>query len=447
MANPRQFERRRFLGGAGACLTLPLMESLATVAHSAEAATPQVPLRAAFLAVPDGVNMARWRPAGDGLAYQLNHTFEPLTPLKSKFQVFSGFAHRNANALGDGGGDHARANAVFLTGARPLKTAGANFCNGISVDQLAAQQVGHLTRIPSLQLGSEAGRATGDCDSGYSCAYQLNLSWASPTMPLAPEPNPRAVFESLFGSGPPDARRRNLRVRQQQRLSVLDFIAEDTRLMSRRLGGNDRHKLDEYLTSVRSIERQIERSEQFSLPQTKMSPPEGIPKDHQTHIRQMFDLLALAFQTDSTRLATFPLAREGSDRNFPELGIQEGHHTLSHHQGNEETLEKIAKIDHFYMEQLAYFLQRLDAMEEADGSSVLDHSMIVYGCAISDGHAHTHNDLPIVLAGGGGGTLSPGRHVDVGDDVPMTNLYLSLLDRLGVQAERLGDSTGRLTDV
>ncbi|MCH2114952.1 MAG: DUF1552 domain-containing protein [Pirellulales bacterium] len=447
MAFSQQFERRRFLRGAGACLALPLMESLVPSVQGVEVAARQAPLRAAFLAVPDGVNMERWRPKGVGLTYELNDTFAPLDSMRHMFQVFSGFAHRNAYAMQDGAGDHARANAVFLTGARPLKTAGANFRNGISVDQLAAQRIGHLTRIPSLQLGSEAGRSTGNCDSGYSCAYQLNLSWASPTMPLAPEPNPRAVFENLFGIGAPDQRQRNLRVRQQQRLSVLDFIAEDSRTISRRLGSNDRHKLDEYLTSVRSVEQQIDRSEQFTLAQTTMSCPDRIPEDHQTHLRVMFDLLVLAFQTDSTRLATFPLAHEGSNRSFPELGIDEGHHDLSHHKGQVENLEKIAKIDHFYVEQLAYFLQRLDAAKEPGGSSVLDNSMIVYGCAISDGHSHAHNDLPILLAGGGRGSLTPGRHVKVGEDVPMTNLYLSLLDRLGVEADRLGDSTGRLAGI
>ncbi|MCG8449689.1 MAG: DUF1552 domain-containing protein [Pirellulales bacterium] len=439
-----KFERRQFLRGAGAALALPMLESFAP---AAEAASPGMPLRAAFLAVPDGMNMARWRPQGVGRAYQLGETFAPLASMQSKFQIFSGFAHRNAYALQDGGGDHARANAVFLTGARPLKTAGANFHNGVSVDQVAAQQVGRLTRIPSLQLGSETGRMVGDCDSGYSCAYQYNLSWASPTLPLAPEANPRAVFERLFGSGPPAERQRNLQIRQQRRQSILDFIAEDTRSMSRRLAGSDRHKLDEYLTSVRTIERQIEKSEQFPLPQATMAPPEGIPQDYVTHLRLMFDLLAVAFQTDSTRLATFPLAHEGSNRNFPELGITEGHHDLSHHKGKAENLEKIAKIDHFYMQQFAYFLQKLNAMKEADGTSVLDNSMVLYGCAISDGNSHAHNDLPIVLAGGGRGTLNPGRHVQVGRDVPMTNLFLSLLDRLGVGAERIGDSTGRLRDV
>ena len=446
MADEIDSSRRRFLRGAGACLALPLMESALPLAL-ASAAAPQPPLRAAFLAVPDGMNMERWRPQGVGPAFQLNETFAPLASLQSKFQVLTGFSHQNANAKGDGGGDHARANAVFLTGARPFKTAGANFCNGISVDQLAAQQIGHNSRIPSLQLGSEAGRATGNCDTGYSCAYQFNLSWASPTMPLAPEPNPRVVFEQLFGSGPPDQRQRNLLMRQQQRLSILDFVAEESRSMAGHLGGKDRHKLEEYLTSVRSIERQVEAIEKFPIPQTTMSRLEGIPADHQTHIRLMFDLLALAFQTDSTRLATFPLAHEGSNRSFPELGISEGHHNLSHHKGSAENLEKIAKIDRFYMQQFAYFLERLNAMQEADGSSVLDNSMILYGCAISDGNSHAHNDLPIVLAGGGRGTLTPGRHVEVGKDVPMTNLFLSMLDRLGVEAERIGDSTGRLKNL
>ena len=287
----------------------------------------------------------------------------------------------------------------------------------------------------------------GNCDSGYSCAYQYNLSWASPTLPLAPEANPRAVFEKIFGAGTPAQRQQNLLERQARRRSILDLVNEDTQALNRRLGGNDRHKMGEFLESVRSVEKQIEQAERYPLPTAEMSPPHGIPKDYQQHMRLMLDLLAISFQTDSTRLATFPLAYEGSNRNFPNLGISDGHHNLSHHKGKQETLEKIAKIDHFYMQQLAYFLGRLEELKDPDGSSVLDNSMIVYGCAIADGNRHNHDDLPIVVAGGGGGTLTPGRHVDLGTNVPMTNLYLSMLDRLGIQLDRFGDSTGRVADL
>lgn len=454
MAAGQKFHRRKFLRGVGACLALPALESFAPAAQAAAAeqgtlatTATGMPLRAAFITVPDGVNVKQWRPQGVGSDYQLGSTFSPLKDLKDKFQVFTGFEHVNANGLGDGPGDHARANAAFLTGAHPLKTSGANFRNGVSVDQIAAQEIGNLTRISSLQLSCEKARQTGNCDSGYSCAYQFNLSWASPTLPLPPEANPRAVFEQIFGAGAPTERQKNLLERQARRRSILDLVNEDTRAMHRRLGSNDRHKLGEYLDSVRTIEKQIELAEQFPLPESNIPRPDGVPQDYQEHMRLMFDLLAISFQTDSTRLSTFQLAHEGSNRSFPELGISEGHHNLSHHKGNAETLEKIARIDQFYMQQLAYFLGRLNELKDPDGSSVLDNSMIVYGCAIGDGNRHNHNDLPIVVGGGGGGTLTPGRHVDFGRDVPMTNLYLSMLDRMGVPLERFGDSTGRVADL
>ncbi len=453
--HPRhQLPRRSFLRGVGACLALPALESLSSPARAFAASeaslaiTPSgMPLRMAFIAVPDGVNLEHWRPQGEGRDYQLGKTFEPLADLKDKFQIFTGFEHKNATAGNDGGGDHARANASFLTGCRALKTSGANFRNGISVDQVAANYIGNQTRLKSLQLGCEEGRATGNCDSGYSCAYQFNLSWASPTLPMAPEVNPRAVFEQIFGAGAPSERQQNLLRRQARRQSILDLVAEQTHSMNRKLGSNDRHKLDEYLDSVRTIEQQIEKAERFPLPTTDMQPPAGIPEEYQAHMRLMFDLLAISFQTDTTRLATFPLAHEGSNRSFPEIGISDGHHNLSHHKRKKENLDKLAVIDHYYMQQLAYFMQKLESLKDADGSSVLDNSMVVYGCGISDGDRHRHDDLPIVLAGGGGGTLNPGRHVDLKRDVPMTNLYLSMLDRMGVHVERLGDSTGRVADL
>lgn len=454
MANQPQLHRRKFLRGVGACLALPTLESLTPAARALASQHPAVatttsgmPLRMAFLSVPDGVNLEHWRPKGEGADYQLGETFEPLASVKEHYQIFTGFAHKNAESGNDGGGDHARANASFLTGCRAFKTSGADFRNGISVDQVAAQHVGDQTRIKSMQLGCEEGRATGDCDTGYSCAYQFNLSWASPTLPMAPEVNPRAVFEQIFGAGPPAERQQNLLKRQARRQSILDLVAEETRSMNRRLGRNDRHKLGEYLDSVRTIEQQIEKAERFPLPTAEIPTPAGVPKNYQDHIRLMLDLLAVSFHTDSTRLATFPLAHEGSNRSFPELGISEGHHNLSHHKGKQENLDKIATIDHFYMQQLAYLLQRLESLKDPDGSSVLDNSMIVYGCGISDGNRHRHDDLPIVLAGRGGGTLNAGRHVDLKREVPMTNLYLAMLDRMGVQLDRFGDSTGRVSDL
>lgn len=436
----RKSSRRAFLRGMGTCVALPALEARAARGTAA-------PLRIAFLMIPNGVNGKRWRPEGTGRDFKLGETFRPLAPLRDKIQIYTGFAHDNANAKGDGPGDHARANATFLTGCHALKTAGANIKLGVSVDQIAARRLGHATRIASLELGTEKSRRTGSCDNGYSCSYQYNVSWASETAPRPPEADPRAVFERLFGAGPPTERQRSFLARQRQRKSLVDFVLEDARAMNARLGANDRRKMDEYLASVRAIEGEIEKAERFALPRAKRPAPETAPLDHAGHIRLMLDLLAVAFETDQTRVATFPLVHDGSNRSFAEIGIPEGHHHLSHHQRDPEKLEKIAQIDLFYMEQLAHFLERLDAARDVDGRSVLANAMVLYGGAIGDGDRHNHDDLPLVLAGGGGGKLRPGRHVALPAPVPLTNLFLTMLDLAGAPTETLGDSTGRFEDV
>ncbi|OAI53473.1 hypothetical protein AYO47_00925 [Planctomyces sp. SCGC AG-212-M04] len=448
----RALSRRRFLRGAGALLALPALESLAprvamAAATQAGVTASGAPLRMAFFAIPNGVNMDKWRPEGVGPDFAFSQTLSPLESLKSKLQIFTGFEVDGAAAHGDGPGDHARTNAAFLTGVHPLKTAGANIRNGISVDQVAAQQVGHLTRLASLELGTESSRRSGFCDNGYSCAYQYNLSWASSVLPMPPEPDPRQVFERLFGSGSGSDRERNFLQRQHERRSLIDFVMEDARSLTKELGANDRHKLDEYLAGVRSVEAQIEKAERFKLPEPGMDRPSGMPATHGEHVRLMLDLSLLAFQTDSTRIITFPFAHEGSNRTFQEIGISEGHHSLSHHQRKEKNLEQIAQIDKFYVEQLAYFLKKLDEIKDLDGKTALDNSMIVYGSGIGDGDRHNHDDLPVLVAGGGGGTFKTGRHVKFNEDVPMTNLYLAMLERMGVQAQKLGDSTGKLLDI
>ena len=427
--------RRHLLRGLGVALALPPLEALATPRARA-------PLRMAFVGVPNGVNQSRWRPSGVGSSFELGATFAPVAPWKRHLQVLSGFAQKNANALGDGGGDHARANAAFLTGCHPRKTAGANIRNGISVDQVAAQSIGHLTRLPSLELICMKTRRSGSCDSGYSCAYEYNLSWASETLPMPAEADPRLVFERLFGAGPPAERQRTYLLRQRQRKSVLDFARDETNALQARLAGNDRHKLEEYLGGLREVERQIERAEEQRLPRTSAAAPEAIPEDFRTHLRLMCDLVALAFQTDSTRIATVLFANEGNNRSFTEIGIAEGHHHLSHHQKRAENLEKIARIDLFYMEQFAHLLERLAAARDVDGRSVLDNTLVLYGGAIGDGDRHNHDDLPLVLAGGGRG----GRHVKLEGGLPLNNLFLGMLARLGVERERLGDSTGIYDD-
>lgn len=435
--------RRQFLRGVGAMVALPSLEGI--VPGRAMAGAGGAPLRMAFVYAPNGVNVARWRPEGVGEAFSFGPTLEPLADLRGEVQVLSGFEHKNGWAGADGAGDHARASATILTGARPFKTAGADIRLGVSVDQLAAREVGHLTRFPSLELSCDTARKSGACDSGYACAYQFNLSWRNESTPVAAETNPRLVFERLFGAGGPGERQENFRLRQARQKSVLDFVMEDARSLQRQLGKTDRGKLEEYLVGVREIEERIQRAEKFGPPADPgVETPTGVPGSYRDHLRLMFDMLELAFRTDSTRIATFMMAHDGSNRSFPEIGVAEGHHHLSHHQDNPEKLAKIGEIDRFYVEQFAYFLERLREARDGDGRSVLDNSMIVYCSGLSDGNRHAHDNLPVILAGRGGGALRPGRHVEVGQKTPMTNLYVSMLARMGVPVERFGDSTGAL---
>ena len=452
------FSRRNFLRGLGVCMALPVFESslgpvlrAATTAAAGPAGPLAVtstgaPLRMAYVYVPNGVHQQYWWPTGEGSAFELGRTMQPLAALKNSLQVIGGLDHKNAAPGNDGAGDHARANATFLTGARARKTDTADIQVGVSVDQLAAQQVGHLTRFSSLELSCDNIRKSGSCDSGYSCAYQYNLSWRSASTPMTPEPNPRLVFERLFGSGAPAERQKNFEARQQTQKSLLDFVLDDTRSLQRNLGAKDRDKLDEYLTSVRTIEQRIERTESFGkLPEPGADAPTGIPANFGDHMDIMFDLLAMAFQTDSTRIATLLLANDGSNRSFSEIGIPEGHHYCSHHKNNPELVAKIGEIDLNYMNHFARFLAKLEQTKDVDGKSLLHNSMIVYGSGNADGNRHTHDNLPVILAGSGGGTITPGRYAQYGSQ-PMSNLFLSLNDRLGVRGlDRIGDSSGRLS--
>jgi len=450
-------DRRRFLRGLGACLALPAFESLRPLAAlAADAKTASklattatgAPLRTAFVYFPNGAIQPNWWPKGEGSEFELARTMQPLAPVKHRLQILGGMDHVNATPGPDGAGDHARASGTFLTGVRVKKTAGADIRAGISIDQVVANQIGHLTRFPSLELTCDAVRKSGNCDSGYSCAYQYNLAWRSETQPIAPEPNPRLLFERLFGAGSRGERAQNLALRQQQQRSILDFVLEDARSLQRQMTARDKDKLEEYLASVREIEKRIEKSERFgAAPDPNVETPPGIPPKFDEYIQVMFDMLVLAFQTDSTRIATFLLANEGSNRAFPELEIPEGHHFLTHHQGKQEMIGKVAEIDLWYMKQFAKFLDKLERTKDIDGKSLLHNSMIVYGSGNADGNRHTHVNLPVILAGGGGGTLTPGRVVKSGG-VPMSNLLLSMADRMGATGvERLGDSTGRFEGI
>jgi hypothetical protein len=470
--------RRHFLQGLGVCVALPAFESLlpstlraaeaiggatsGAAASSLATTATGAPLRMAFVYFPNGARQDYWWPKVTEndiefgrtdlqlgcTDFQLGRTMQPLERLKTHVQVLGGLDHLNATPGPDGAGDHARANGTFLTGVRVRKTAGADIHAGVSVDQVAAEHIGHLTRFPSLELSCEPARKSGNCDSGYSCAYQYNLAWRSPTAPLAPEANPRLVFERLFGAGPQGQRRENYDRRQQQQQSILDFVLDDARSLQKNLAGRDQQKLDDYLTSVREIEQRIQSAEQFGQPpDPAIDTPAGIPASYEEHLHLMYSMLVLAFQTDSTRIVTMLMAHDGSNRPFPELSISAGHHDLSHHHGNEEMLAKVGEIDQWYMKQFAWFLDKLDQTQDVDGQSLLHNSMIVYGCGNSDGNRHTHVNLPIVLAGNGGGTFSPGRYVKF-NSIPACNLFLSMLDRLGVQSvPRFGDSTARAQGV
>jgi hypothetical protein len=447
MNQTRRLTRRNFLRGLGVGVALPgLLSALPRSVRAAQSAQA-APLRMAFMTIPNGVQQDHWFPTGTELDFTFNTTMASLEPVKQHVQVIAGLKHENATAGRDGAGDHARASATFLTGARARKTAGKDIHVGVSVDQVAAQKLGRQTRFPSLELSCDAIRNSGSCDSGYACAYQYNIAWSSPTTPVTPETNPRLAFERLFGAGSPGERRQNYELRQQTERSVLDFILEEAKDVQQKLNAGDRRKLDEYFTVVRELEQRLKAAEQSGdIPSTERDTPSGIPADFAEHMALMYDLLFLAFQTDSTRIGTILLAYDGSNRVFPQIGVPEGHHYLTHNQRKEELAQKVARIDAYYMQQFSAFLQKLAAAEDFDGRSLLDNSMIVYGGAIADGNRHSHDNLPVILAGGGRGQLRPGRYVTVPEQ-PMANLFVSLLNRMGIETDRFGDSTGRLESV
>jgi hypothetical protein len=456
-SSPRwHIPRRTFLRGLGTAVALPVLDAMlpskslaatAGVNPDSPAGLGGFPKRVAWIYVPNGANMSDWTPHVVGENYDLPMILEPLGKYRRDLTVISGLACDPANSHGDGGGDHARSSAAFLTGCHPRKTAGADIKLGISVDQIAANKIGDQTRLPSLELSCDGGQRAGSCDSGYSCAYQFNLSWRSETQPMNPEVDPRAAFERLFGNGDATASLEAAMRRKLYRKSVLDYILDEARTLDRQLGSADRRKLDEYLTSVREIEKRIERVEKFGV--GKAPPGVQAPEmfeNFDEHVRLMYDVLALAFQTDSTRVSTFTVAHDGSNRPYPWIGIGEGHHDLSHHRNDEDKKAKIAKINRFHAVQFAAFLEKLQSIPEGNGT-LLDNCTILYGSAISDGNQHLHENLPILVAGRGGGGLASGRHVRVDDKTPITNLYCSLLDNIGVPTEKIGDSTGKLKTV
>lgn len=432
--------RRSILRGLGVSLAIPSLESFAVGGVSG------IPLRMGFTYIPNGVIMDEWRPLETGPLKSLPNSLKPLQNHTADFQVISGLNHTKAYANGDGGGDHARANATFLTGCQARKTAGRDIKVGVSVDQIAADAIGDRTKLRSLELSCDGVRRSGKCDSGYSCAYQYNLSWKTESMPMVPESNPRLVFERLFGNASSPTDRKGQLKRRVLNKSILDFALQGANRFNKRLGKSDQEKLNEYFTSVRELEKRIEREEKNWEKLPDLKSPLGIPENYRAHLRLMFDMMVLAFQSDSTRISSFLLAHDGSNRSFRDIGVPEGHHSLSHHKNDPEKIKKLAKIDHFYSEQFAYFIDKLSTTQEIDGSRLLDHCMIVFGGGISDGNRHRHSDLPVLLAGGSSHGLTTGRHVDF-QGVPMTNLYLGMLDRAGVQASQVGDSSGHIKDL
>lgn len=433
--------RRTVLRGIGAAVGLPLLDSMVPALKSAPAPVS----RAAFLYTANGIIMKDWTPSADGAGFEFTPTLKPLEPFRDRVLVLSGLEHHNGESLGDGAGDHARAGATWLSGVHPKKTEGADIHNAITVDQILAKEIGKQTTLPSLELGLEDVRMVGGCDSGYSCAYSNTISWNSPTTPIPYETNPRSVFERLFGDGE-TTDPALLKVQSRQNRSILDFVLADARRISTNLDAADRGKMSDYLDSVREIERRIQQAEAknasaASLP--ALDRPDGIPPTFEEHIQLMFDLMTVAFQADLTRVVTFMYSREGGNRTYRSIGVPDAHHGLSHHQNDPAKMARLQLIDHHHVEMLGYFLSKLQAAKDGDGT-LLDHSMLVYGSSLSDSNRHLHDNLPVLLMGGANGRFRGNRHIHYAKGTPMTNLYLTMLDGVGVHPETIGDSTGKL---
>lgn len=443
MSDNAFLSRRTLLHGLGAAVALPMLDAmLPRTARAAAGAPAKSPNRMAFLYIANGVHMQDWTPKSEGTDFELPNTLEPLAAHKKSLSVLTGLTLNGGRALGDGAGDHARSVASFLTGAHPRKTAGADIQNGVSVDQVAAEQVGKATRFASLELGTEPSQKSGNCDSGYSCIYSSNLSWRTSTSPMAKEIHPRAVFDRLFGAGSSGDQEKGKWLREEKQQSILDFVNDDAKSLRMKLGSNDQRKMDEYLHAIREIERRIQGDKLPTMEegQVDFPRPAGTPRDFGDHVRIMLDMLVLSLQTDSTRIASFMFTNDSSNRSYPHLEVKEGHHDLSHHGGDKEKHVKIQKINKYHVGHVAYFLDKMSAVKEGD-KTLLDNSMIVYGSGIGDGDRHNHDNLPILLMGHGGGTIAGGRHIKYKKDTPMCNLYLGMLHRMGVKADSFSDST------
>lgn len=440
MITRKHLDRRTFLRGVGTAVSLPFLDAMVPAFAAPRAA--KAPVRMAFVYVPNGIDMRNWNPSYEGKLGELPRILKPLEPMKDDILLLGNLTHNTGRALLDGAGDHGRCCGSYLTGIQVKKTT-TNIKAGVSMDQIVAKEVGQATRFASMEIGLEDARQSGDCDSGYSCAYTNNLAWRSETQPLPPILDPRALFERLFGDGvilSPEAKVRQAKYRR----SILDFVTEDTKKLSSALGPTDRRKLDEYLSSIREVERQIEKAESDnSQIDPKMDKPYGVPADFAEHFKLMTDMMTIAFQADQTRIMTFLVTHEGTSRAYRELGISDGHHPLTHHRNQEDYMEKVVQINTYHVQQFAAWLEKLKSIKEGD-ASLLDNLMIVYGAGLSDGNRHLHEDLPTLIAGKGGNTIKTGRRIVARRETPMCNLFLSMMDRMGVQMEHFGDSTGKL---
>jgi hypothetical protein len=442
----KHLPRRTFLRGLGATIALPLLDGMMPAFGVAAAAAAKPIRRLGVVYVPNGMNMLGWRPRTVGAGFDMPPILSSLSPFRDRLLVISGMSNLEADPLpGEGLGDHSRAQSVFLTGVHPKKTEGSDIRASVSMDQILAKEFGKETEIASLELALEDTDLVGGCEDGYSCAYSGTLAWRTPTTPLPMMAQPRAVFERLFGAGDSTDRAARL-ARIEMDRSILDMVTGELSLLQKRLGARDRVRVSEYVDSVRDLERRIQRAEEQSergeLPQVQQ--PGGIPESYGEYAKLMFDLNVLAFQCDLTRVSTFLMGREKSGRTYAEIGVPDPHHPVSHHQNRPELLEKLTKINQFHMSLFAHFLERMAATPDGDGS-LLDHVMVMHGAGMSNSDTHFHHDLPILIAGGGAGQLQGGRHVQLPLETPLANMHLTLLDKMGVPAERFGDSNGTLT--
>ena len=432
----KTLSRRTMLRGMGAAVALPLLDAM----FPAMAAAPGPVRRLGVVYHPNGVIYDQWLPTGVGANYELSPTLAVLKPFRDKLIVVTGLASDEAEALGDGGGDHSRASGTYLTGVHVRKSDSV-VRNGISMDQIAAKAFERYTQLSSLQLTVDDNSMVGSCDTGYSCAYSSTLSWLTPTLPLMSENNPRVVFERLFGSiDSTDPKVRASRLQQDQ--SILDSVTGRVKQLQQKLGAGDNRKVDDYLASLRDVERQIQKAEeQSSKEMPDVVRPAGIPHSFEEHVRLLYDLQLLAYQSDLTRVITFMYGREQTGRSYPQIGVPEPHHPLTHHQGNPEKMAKCAVIQRYHLKLFAEFLEKLRKTPDGDGS-LLDNVTLLFGGGISNSDRHTHGPLPTLLVGGGSGTLKGGRHIVYPEHTPLTNLQMTLLNKLGVPTEKLGDSTG-----